>query len=234
MIQSALDEDFHTFIGTKISGIQRIYNILKSRQKPEMGNVVKTRIEGAIHPMQMLLQLCRFVISKEKLNRYGSATTSDTPTTPSEFIASGSLFEDNKTAFEDLKKAFTDLYLEDFRQLEGIRKEQAPNTAWSHLKAKYRKIERRVKRRNAFCEIPCNYLGNNWNNRSSGIRFIHFIATRYQRKTQYQSVIETTNSSTRWLELALAITLYFFAASMFKEVLAVLMKRSTNTDISRS
>lgn len=167
-------------------------------------------------------------------SRYGSATTSDTPTTPSEFIASGSLFEDNKTAFEDLKKAFTDLYLEDFRQLEGIRKEQAPNTAWSHLKAKYRKIERRVKRRNAFCEIPCNYLGNNWNNRSSGIRFIHFIATRYQRKTQYQSVIETTNSSTRWLELALAITLYFFAASMFKEVLAVLMKRSTNTDISRS
>jgi cation transport regulator ChaB len=63
----------------------------------------------------------------------------DTPTTLSESIPSGSLFEENKTAFEVLKKAFADLYPEDFRQLEGIRKEQAPNAAWSHLKAKYKK-----------------------------------------------------------------------------------------------
>jgi hypothetical protein len=140
MIQSALDEDLHPFIATKISGIsiQKIYNILKSRQKLQRDNLVKTLIEGAIHPVQMFLQLCRVVIPKEKLNRYGS-TTLDTPTTPSESIPSGSLFEENKTAFEVLKKAFADLYPEDFRQLEGIRKEQAPNAAWSHLKAKYKK-----------------------------------------------------------------------------------------------
>jgi hypothetical protein len=143
MIQAALERDFHPSIGIRTPGIQEVYKILKSRQRPDtdIGNLVKTRLEGAIHPMQMLLQLCRLVISKEKLNRYGS-TTSDTPTTPSELILSGSLFEENKIAFEDLKKAFTDFYREDFRQLEGIRKEQAPITAWSHLKAKYRKYRK--------------------------------------------------------------------------------------------
>ena len=127
MIQSALDEDFHPFIGTKISAIQKIYDILKSRQKPERGNMIKTRVEGAIHPIQMFLQLCSVVIPKKELNRKAS-------TTPYESIPSGSLFEEKKTAFEELKKAFADLYREDFQQLEGIRKEQAPTTAWSQLK----------------------------------------------------------------------------------------------------
>jgi cation transport regulator ChaB len=136
MIQSAFDEDFHPFIGNKISSIQKIYNILKNRQRLDKGNLAKTRIEGAIHPVQMFLQLCRAVTPKEELNRYGS-TILDTPSTQSESIPP--LFQRNGNAFEALKKAFTDLYPEDFRQLEGIRKEQAPNTAWSQLKATYKK-----------------------------------------------------------------------------------------------
>lgn len=136
MIQSAFDEDFHPFIGNNISSIQKIYNILKNRQRPDKDNLVKTRIEGAIHPVQMFLQLCRAVTPKEELNRYGS-TILDTPSTQSESIPS--LFQRNGNAFQALKKAFIDLYPEDFRQLEGIRKEQAPNTAWSQLKATYKK-----------------------------------------------------------------------------------------------
>ena len=89
--------------------------------------MIKTRVEGAIHPIQMFLQLCSVVIPKKELNRKAS-------TTPYESIPSGSLFEEKKTAFEELKKAFADLYREDFQQLEGIRKEQAPTTAWSQLK----------------------------------------------------------------------------------------------------
>lgn len=164
IIQSVLDEDFHPFIGGKISGVigvslDKIYNILKSRQESETkrrGNSVsvKTRIEGAIHPTQIFLQFCRLVIPRERLDRYGLKETSDissatdtdkdtdtSASTQFEFILSlsRSFFEENKALFETLKKVFTDLYPEEVQQLERIRKEQVPNMTWYHLKATYRK-----------------------------------------------------------------------------------------------
>ena len=53
---------------------------------PNRDNLAKTRVEGAIHPARMVLQLCRLVIAKEELDRSGSNIWPSETSTPSESI----------------------------------------------------------------------------------------------------------------------------------------------------
>jgi hypothetical protein len=99
MIEVALDQDFHPFITTNTStklssNLKSFKKVLGSRQGRDRDNLVKSRVVGATHPVQMLLQLCRLVIAKEELDRYGSniwPLETPAPWKPT----SGSLFEEN-------------------------------------------------------------------------------------------------------------------------------------------
>lgn len=63
--------------------------------------------------------------------------------TPPEEIPSRSFFERNHNVLKELRKTFAELYPGEFKLLEGIRKEEAHNTAWSQLKKTYWKQRKR-------------------------------------------------------------------------------------------
>lgn len=92
---------------------------------------------------ERFLQFCRFVIPKEKLDRYGQSVWPYALGDGPPFKCTlGSLFEESHNEFEQLKKAFIELYHDEFQRLQEIRMGIAP-TATTLALEEYRKWKNR-------------------------------------------------------------------------------------------